>query len=268
VLASLAYGDLALRYSQDLDILIHEQDVARAERVMTEAGFALQRRHSPGEHAYEDSYGRGDGVWVEIHWKLTGLKRLDLRPVWKRMRPVKVFGTSYNFFSPVDLLVFLCLHGAKHRWARMIWICDIAAVLKRQESLDWDELFRVAHRMGGRRALQVGVTLAIQLAGAYVPPEQRARIEGDKASAALVGFIRESLFTNVQPTETFLESWGYQLQFRERPWERAWLSYFFFRYTVARRLTDLPYLAGKLREYGKQPGFIRKIGRSLLGRSI
>jgi hypothetical protein len=36
-----------------------------------------------------------------------------------------------------DLLLYLCLHVAKHQWSRLKWLCDIAALLSTDLAIDW-----------------------------------------------------------------------------------------------------------------------------------
>ena len=73
--------------------------------------------------------------------------------------------------SPEITLLVLCLHGGKHAWSRLIWICDVAAATG---FVDRPRLERghaaEAKKSGLCRTLALGVLLAHRVAGATVPP--------------------------------------------------------------------------------------------------
>src|SRR5215217_2834112 len=77
VLAAAVYGNLALREFGDLDILVHQQDVARARDGLVSLGYQPQYRLTRAQEAaflrYEREYTftHGDtGGVVELHWRV------------------------------------------------------------------------------------------------------------------------------------------------------------------------------------------------------
>jgi len=72
-----------------------------------------------------------NGLSVEIHWELAGSNlpfQVDLRGLWSRAQSItltQVHATALAL-SPEDLLLYLCLHTAKHTHTMQLkMLCDI-----------------------------------------------------------------------------------------------------------------------------------------------
>jgi len=139
VLALSAYGDLSYRGFSDLDILIQEHDIARAVATLAELGFRC-KRHNTWLKPYlsfghELDFIRDNGdVFVDLQWRLS--KRWLSLPVnsselWNRAQSTMISGYRLSQLSAEDTILFLCTHGYRHCWSRLIWIMDVAAFLHR-----------------------------------------------------------------------------------------------------------------------------------------
>ena len=80
-----------------------------------------------------------------------------------RMEAVLVGGRSVRTFSVEDLMVLLSVHGAKHFWNRLSWICDIAELAQIPRGVDWELSEKLARRMGCRRMWLLGLSLAHEM---------------------------------------------------------------------------------------------------------
>src|SRR5207247_2195984 len=127
VLAVAAYGDIALRESRDLDILVRRGDVQHAKQLLLSRGYRPELSVEAGHDAallasgYHYPLRRDDGLAVELHWNLAPREfpyPVDLEEVWTRLRPVRLGGRTVCTLASEDLLLFLCAHGAKHCWWR------------------------------------------------------------------------------------------------------------------------------------------------------
>src|SRR5262249_34123103 len=154
------YGNLGLREFGDLDLLLRAADLARARRLLRTRGYRPQYPLSPGqERAYLRSlcqlpFVRDDGVVVELHSALTPRAfhfPLSLVELWHRRITLAVAGKPVAAPSPEDLLLILCMHGAKHLWKYLGWVCDVAEVLRAHPAVDWDVLRGQARRLRSRR---------------------------------------------------------------------------------------------------------------------
>jgi hypothetical protein len=57
------------------------------------------------------------------------------------------------------LLVYLCLHGAKHAFERIEWICDIDRLIRACE-VDWNHTVTLAEQSHSKRSFYLGLSLA------------------------------------------------------------------------------------------------------------
>jgi hypothetical protein len=140
VLAAAVYGNFALRQFGDLDILVREQDAVRAKDLLLSQGYWLQYQPPTGYEAvfrhFRQTYDlvRGDGqVFVELHWNVISWPLFfspDSAFVWERLELVSLAGMPARKLAPEDVLSLLYVHGAKHFWTRLGWICDVAALVR------------------------------------------------------------------------------------------------------------------------------------------
>jgi hypothetical protein len=224
LLAAIEYGNLALRSFCDLDILVRREDVLRARDLLVARGYEPEHRLSPAHEKVWMCTGdainlrRADlDVTVELHWEVVP-RRLcvpfDNDRLWAQAQIVSLGGREVRTLSPENLLLVLCVHGAKHRWSRMIWIRDVAAVVTNHADLDWQDLIGEARRMGVERMLLVGLRLASEVAGCELPNHVR-RLTEDRATLSLVRDVRERL-TAAATEDTALERSLFHLKIRER----------------------------------------------------
>lgn len=205
VLGASAYGDMLSRAAGDLDLLIDYHDLLPATQVLKNRGFELKTKVLPdgspeAEYYFEYHFERGsDGLVVELRWKLELTQpryRYDLGIdwVWPRRKSVMLAGVEVPNLDPASALLVLCMHGSKHVWSRLIWICDVARLLASQPELDWDFAQKEAKRVGLWRCLGLGVLLAHRIAGAEVPEPVLRSFEANGAVRELSEFLDENLF--------------------------------------------------------------------------
>ncbi len=168
-LAAQAYGDLALRECGDLDVIVRPPDVLRAKALLLRAGYRLCHPFTRAqERAYlhtgcELNFENPAGICLDLQWRPAPAHFcVEVPPAaWDRLRP-SASGGEVAAFAPEDLLALLCVHGAKHLWRRLIWVCDVAAVA-RTSGLDWDLLLHRAEEMRAQRMVLLGLCLAADL---------------------------------------------------------------------------------------------------------
>lgn len=202
VLASLAYGNLALREFIDLDILVRKRDIPEARQLLVSAGYRqIDSPTSDYEAAFLQSQREyvfiRDGTVVELHWAVTPRNYsfpLDPEGLWERLQQVPLGGEKVSTFSMEDLLLILCVHGSKHFWHRLAWICDVAELLRTHAAIDWEQLVYQADKLGSRRMLFLGLLLANDLLEAPLPEKVSRMVRADPKTAALARQVREWLF--------------------------------------------------------------------------
>jgi hypothetical protein len=126
-LAQTLYGDTSMRTSDDLDILVKRKDFGRATTMLSELGFVAR--------SAADDYHRKfvrDALMVELHFNLASPRSypFDIEKLWRRAHAGRFRDKPIRAMCHDDLVSFLCLHGLKHRFSRLIWVLDIAQAFK------------------------------------------------------------------------------------------------------------------------------------------
>ena len=222
VLAVTLYGDLSRRACGDLDVLVRPGDLLRGRDLLLAQGYAPQHRfrdrneeqqHLRAECEYNLERS-SDGVLVELHWAFHPRSfplPLDMDDLWDRTRTVRVGGLTTLTMASEDLLLVLCVHGAKHCWERLGWICDVAALLRAHPDLDGRTLASEAKALGCERVLWLGLTLARDLLGADPPAPFGTRPPA--VMAALAAQVRRQI---VGPKDRPLLRGLFHLRVRDR----------------------------------------------------
>jgi Uncharacterised nucleotidyltransferase len=223
MLAIAAYGNVALREFGDLDVLVHKENFHLARTLMSRWGYlsASGDEENAVENFFKSQLGsdhfREDGkVILELHWSFiqTWLGfNVDIQTVWVLSRPFPV-GSVPVLNLPADItLLYLCAHGAKHRWNRLCWVIDVAELLRASTGLDWDSLLAQAARSGCLRTLFIGLNLAQTLLGASIPGRVMARIAEDKQAVLLARGLGDGMF---DPGKDFVKA--------QLGWKRDWFN--------------------------------------------
>lgn len=194
-LAAQAYGNLAYRLAGDLDLLVRAADVPRARALLLGRGYAPRHALSRGgaefmrRSRYSEELDCEGGASVELHWAFTNgdiALDLDLDDLAPRLGTIELGGDRVPVFGPADQLLILCVHGCKHRWDRLEWLCGVAELARSHGGeIAWDALVRQAGALGVRRMLLLGVVLAHDLLDAPVPEPVLAAARADRAVVEL-----------------------------------------------------------------------------------
>lgn len=147
-----------LRYSGDIDLLVHPNNILSAHHSLRRLGynsnlsekkiaFFSKRKFFPGP---KDAIyiSKNSPFRVELHWKTeqielimpsNGYEWCDLIKIISfRNREIPVLTDEFN-------ILYLCLHGAKHYWSRARWLLDIPLFLKNNK-LNVEYLSRIASK--------------------------------------------------------------------------------------------------------------------------
>lgn len=225
VLAEHLYGDVSRRQFRDLDLLVPREDVREAKTLLESRGYRPEHDLSPAQeaamlrsgHHYALSHPRTE-VQVELHWRLTPTSirgALDLETLRASGDNVALAGRPVPVPSPEVLLLVLAVHGTKHRWKRLKWLCDVSALLHTRE-IDWHATLDRARALGHRRAVLLAVVLANDLLDATLPAEIRTRARRDSTIEDLATVVRTTLF---DASAEFPSEWDL-VPFRVRAQER------------------------------------------------
>ncbi len=207
-LALLAYGDITRRQYNDLDFWVHPADFPRASELLTELGFHSRFQAAPQKERHERRetghllFENNENVLVELHERLTGNEfhfPAEFDDWWSRRMSVDLGGEQLDTFSLDDLVFYLCVHGAKHSWCNLGWICDCGELLRRQPEIDWPGVLARARAAHCQRILLLGVSLAHVQSGIAIPPPLAALLASDATVPGLTRQVHRDLFSTKRP---------------------------------------------------------------------
>jgi hypothetical protein len=204
-LALQLYGNVALRQFSDLDIIVHPGDVLAARDLLLAEDYALFPPLTERQQAVMlrtqcnlPFTRERNRLVVELHWKVSAphfARPFDTADFWGRLVDAKLDDVNIKLPAPEDLMLALCVHGSKHLWERLAWICDIAGLIESKPELNWQLLVAQARETGSERMLFLGLQLARDLLDAQVPGEVGRTIAADGAVASLANDVVRHLFT-------------------------------------------------------------------------
>lgn len=203
VFAGQYAGDLALRTSSDLDVLVRPVDVPQVDRLFRGLGIASPTSVSPHarplgvrghEHKY---YSPPPRHLVELHWDLvwrTCYEIVDPEAVFRRAGTARLEGGAFPVLSPEEALLYAAMHAFEHRWDRFhqLKTMDWILIGRRgwgKETLDWNFILGSAAKTKKTRVLLLGLVLARELLHRELPQAVDARIDADPVLAALANQV-------------------------------------------------------------------------------
>ena len=222
ILSLFAYGDLALRRFVDLDVIVRKHNVARARDVLLADNYALTK---PLTVEQQDLLLRTQHnlqftkdnrrLIVELHWEVAPhlfASSVQTETLWQHLVPFEFNGMQMKTLSADDLLFSLCVHGSRHLWERLGWICDVAELISRHD-LNWATLLDRAAKADSERMFLLGLHLAETLLDAPLPLVVKRRCDADKRLTRLAANIVEHLFNGPEhvpatPREIFKYNLG------------------------------------------------------------
>lgn len=226
VLAETLYGDVGLRQAGDIDILIAREDFQRVRDLLQSNSYlmepqltsAQQASHLRGQCAIQFFHNDRFAV-VDLHWGLTAKNfpfALSSEELFARSEKISLAGHAVETFDKVDLLLYLCVHGAKHYWRRLEWVASIAGLVRSTPGLDWSLVIRRSRQTRSERVLVLGLLLAGNIFGLELPRESEELLSGGKGLRECALGLEEKLFQGTPVSATQGERFRLNFQFMDR----------------------------------------------------
>lgn len=199
-LMQLAYGELAIRQTNDLDLLVRPESVVVAGEICERAGY-VRVQPPPGIGEAELAqwllwrkdfiYRRGGaGLSLELHFRPTVSSRLaQIIDLWRDPQEVALRqGLTLPVPSLAALYPYLCVHGALCAWFRLKWLADIAALTAGCSEAELEALHGAAVEKRVGRASGQALLLVEAVFDRPLPPALRRSIMADRATGRLARF--------------------------------------------------------------------------------
>lgn len=200
VLAEELYGDIVQRQFDDLDLFVRREDLDRAESALRRGGYRLLGNLSSQQRSAEIAFRGSLELGHEKHLTEVDLHCSIVEPFYSMKSPInwekleeRAFGSlMIKTLSPEDLLLVLCVHGSKHHFSKIRWLCDIVQLVEKNPSIKWKEIFASANQNGTSRILGASLLLSNKFLGARVPANIVEELEEiPEANSIALDYCRE-----------------------------------------------------------------------------
>ena len=186
VLAQMAYGSVALKFSNDLDIFVSKREILSAFGVLKSSGFqiadhierATESQISALVHNFKDAcFVNSSGRLIELHWKFTNtnmqLSEIEQNP--QRIQVEVANLAKLDTLNSTQTLTYLGVHGARHHWVRLKWLADFSAFLNALSSQQRTQSFEHINKSSNRDTFAQALKLCDTLLGTCYSPKMSHR---------------------------------------------------------------------------------------------
>jgi hypothetical protein len=219
------YGNLSLRQFADLDILVSEADVWRATQLLIDRGYQahfvipLRKQSTFIRLSYVRLFKREfDGTTVELHWRLAPRffgAAFDTTRLLQATRMIQLQGANVRVPLTEDLILMLCIHGAKDCWEKLEWVCGLTELIRSDPQIDWRSVLKRARELCCLKILSLGLLLARDLLEAPVPAETIAQLGQQQPLDLLADQVVARFFSDKQLPLTLVQRIRFHLLLKD-----------------------------------------------------
>jgi hypothetical protein len=222
VLSLQLYGDVALRQSVDLDLVVPFDRYRDARAALVAHGLPPRGGHTARQertlfrwlgHA---PFGHG-ADFVELHWRFADRRfpfALRVEDALARSRPALLAGVVFPMMADDDLLAVLAMHGTRHLYERLEWLAGVTRRLVAQRG-EAERLVAHAESLRARRMLLVSVHVAHQVLGFAIERDWARALAADPDAAAIGATMAMDLEANVRRDAPFASAHALQRRYAD-----------------------------------------------------
>lgn len=200
VLKGLVIRDLypksELRTMGDADVLVNEKDIETVINILNSLGY-----EEKGRNAFHIEFEKGNSH-IEVHWTLANENMFDgivefNNEIWSNAVEVKVGDSKAFSMCDEDLLLYLCIHMAKHfinGGFGIRQVCDVFLLVEqRNKFIDWNIFMIKAKRSGIDKFTMSIFAICNKLFGMSIPDElEKYKIREEKN----INLVIDAIFAN------------------------------------------------------------------------
>jgi len=168
ILSLELYGDVGLRQSHDLDLMVTPEDLASAQACLESMGWRQDAAWFPLTPRQWEQHLRMEQhltfidpqreCFLELHWRFVWDQPGLNSARWARSVSSVWQGCAYQAMNPIDQVLYLCSHGAEHAWSRAKWLGDLARI-HAVSKVDWEVALEQARASRQEKTLLLGLRL-------------------------------------------------------------------------------------------------------------
>lgn len=224
------YGDPSLRTSRDLDLLVAEEDLPRADTILRGMGYEQEKLivsstprrrkfYQRIENEKHEVYKRGE-ICLELHWKSDYQTEADFDELWQRREERQLMGRPIAVLGTNDRYPALFTHAAEHGFMRLRWLLDLYE-LRRKSGFDWEHLYSLMAEQG---IGEIGVLALLVMHRLGLPGLEDTAWEGFRLTREASG-IRLEVDEDAEKAIALSDRVFPMLLKEVNPAEQAWKDY-------------------------------------------
>lgn len=151
LLAAEIYSDPSLRHSNDLDLLVREEDFEAAKGRLLTVGFVeeilpimqSEKGRKIREKMGEDMHAvfvKND-LCVELHWRISFRYPVSFQELWESREEKMLLGQTVSCLGKKENMIYLICHGAGHGFSRLRWLVDLYKLFTKSDA-NFTELYQ------------------------------------------------------------------------------------------------------------------------------
>jgi hypothetical protein len=202
-LSAMIFGDPVVRPCRDLDLVIRDADLHRAIKIVRQLGYEstipLDEIKLPVFRRVDCALPfvhKSKNTVIELHWAVVPYsfafseRRLH---IWEKLENRTFGNVAYPALPVEETLVLCAIHGTKHLWCKLGWVCDIAGLIAPGCVVNWERLVHLADRCGVRRIVLLSLLLARDLTGTQLPERIGRLADADSMIYSLARRVKQEV---------------------------------------------------------------------------
>lgn len=259
VLATSAYGNVALRQFNDLDILVHRQQIWQAKTVLTAYGYRSNVSESNekamfclslqipliqydaesillNQHFEDSALHSNQARSLDLHWGISPRRRWKEQSLlWENLQTLCLMGQPVQVFSPETMLVVQCLNLAKEPNNQSLkQICDVAQIIRSTPNLNWETALRYSAALHTQKLFLIGLAVVHRTLNLPLPLLIVERFDQSQNEY--------SSRKHIQPSSLLDKLWleySYQLNTLDHWWDALFVISQYVRLLILKMLLSL-----------------------------
>jgi hypothetical protein len=194
LLHTIFQDSVVIRKMDDIDILVKEEDLRKAARVLSANGYKLPQPFDlftatggivKRKSVVYNKHGATGNIAlapIHLHWHIVNTaspflslnwSKINMNDIWNATTSIGMDGSGNMFvMSPEHMILALCEHDMRKGFYRLNLLHDIHSYITRyRHSIDWHKLIVVARAWSLVVPLHVGLKLSQNAFGTYIPEE-------------------------------------------------------------------------------------------------
>lgn len=198
------YGDISLRTSGDIDVLIPINQLKEVAQLLLKEGYI---KHDYIKTVLNDWKWRHHHivfihpvkkVALEVHWRLhpgPG-KEVTFNELWEHRSKTTLTVAPVYTLDREYLFVYLITHGVRHGWSRFRWLLDIKQLMN--QKLNWIKINHLLKRTHGKHIGGQAVILVSQWLNIPIPSEIKITKKAKKLASRSVFYLESMIHLHAE----------------------------------------------------------------------